>query len=87
MKDEEQINIPLLGETSQIKGVTTDGRVNINIAELEELKTLPGIGDVLAQNIIDYRKDNGSFTQLEELKNVNRIGDKIYESIVDSITL
>lgn len=87
IKDEEKIVIPLLGEASQLSGVTTDGRININTADLAELKSLPGIGEVLAQNIIDYRKENGSFTQLEDLMNVNRIGDKIFESIADSITI
>ncbi|MGD9475186.1 MAG: helix-hairpin-helix domain-containing protein [Eubacteriaceae bacterium] len=87
IKDEEQINIPVLGEAGSQSGVSTDGRVNINTADLEELKSLPGIGDVIAQNIIDYREENGSFTQLEDLKNVTRIGDKIFESISESITL
>ncbi|MDI3536411.1 MAG: competence protein ComEA [Eubacteriaceae bacterium] len=87
IKDEEQIVIPVIGDASSQSGVSTDGRVNINTADLEELKSLPGIGDVIAQNIIDYREENGSFTQLEDLKNVTRIGDKIYESISESITL
>ena len=77
----------MIGDASSQSGVSTDGRVNINTADLEELKSLPGIGDVIAQNIIDYREENGSFTQLEDLKNVTRIGDKIFESISESITL
>ena len=63
------------------------GLININTASQDELETLPGIGEVIAGNIIDYREDNGSFSSIEEIKNVNRIGDKLYEQIKDLITI
>lgn len=53
--------------------------VNINTANEAELTTIPGIGPVTAQNIINYRTDNGPFIVLEDLKKVNRIGDKTFE--------
>lgn len=62
-------------------------KVNINTATVEELKRLSGIGDVIAQNIVDYRTEHGNFKSLEEIKKVNRIGDKLFESIKDNITL
>jgi competence protein ComEA len=49
--------------------------------------TLPGIGEVLAQNIIDYRTKNGPFSSTEEIKEVNRIGDKLYEQLKDRISV
>ncbi len=87
LKDEEKIHIAEIGEVTNQKGSQSDGRININTASLEELKKLPGVGDVIAKGIIDYREKNGSFTDLEELKNVNRIGEKIYQGLSDLITL
>ncbi|MEF9918073.1 MAG: helix-hairpin-helix domain-containing protein [Eubacterium sp.] len=90
LKDEDKIHIDtkdeVLGET---KADTAEvlKKVNINQATAEELKTLPGVGDVLAKSILDYRQKNGNFKNSEELKNVDRIGDKVYEKLKDSISL
>ena len=61
--------------------------ININNADKESLKTLPGIGDTLAQNIIDYRENISLFYNIVDIKNVDRIGDKIYEKIKNLITV
>jgi competence protein ComEA len=64
-----------------------NGKVNINTANLEELQKISGIGESLAQRIINYRTDNGKFKKVEDLKNVSGIGDKKYESIKDQICI
>ena len=62
------------------------GLVNINTATQTELMSLPGIGEVLAQRIIDYRTEHGDFHSVGELLNVSGIGEKKLEAIIDLIT-
>ena len=61
--------------------------VNINTAGLEELTTLPRIGPVIAQRIIEFRKEHEGFKQLEELMNVRGIGQKTFDRLAAQITL
>lgn len=61
-------------------------KVNINTADLHALMTLPGIGEVYAQRIIDYRTANGPFTDITDIKKVEGIGDKRFDAIKDYIT-
>ena len=64
----------------------TSALVNINTAGKDELMTLPGIGEVYAQAIIDYR-DTAPFAAIEEIKNVSGIGDAKFEKIKAYITV
>ncbi|WML35676.1 helix-hairpin-helix domain-containing protein [Clostridium sp. OS1-26] len=67
--------------TSSVQG----GKININSASKEQLKTIPGIGDVTAQKIIDYREKNGNFSTVEDLKKIDRMGEKTLDKIKDKI--
>lgn len=59
----------------------TSHKVSINSADLKELMTLPGIGEVKGQRIIDYRETSGRFQTVEDLLNVSGIGEKTLETL------
>lgn len=99
LTDGQQLYVPSEEETAAgiSEGNTVDpggngnlsgnGLVNINTASLQELKTLPGIGDVKAGAIISYREQNGKFTSTEDIKQVDGIKSGLYDSIKDMITV
>ena len=62
-------------------------KININTASKDELKRLKGIGEAIAQNIIDYRDEYGNFDSIEEIINVKGIGKAKFEDIKDHITV
>ncbi len=62
-------------------------KIDINRAEVWLLKALPGIGQTLAQRIVDYRQQNGPFRNTNELTKVAGIGTATYESIKHLITV
>ena len=68
-------------------GTVVRGKININTAGADELQTLPGVGQVTASKIIDYRTASGPFHSVEDIMNVSGIGDKTYEKIKDQITV
>ncbi|MCR5825073.1 MAG: helix-hairpin-helix domain-containing protein [Oscillospiraceae bacterium] len=61
--------------------------VDVNTAAAEELESLPGIGPVLAQRIVDYRTAHGAFSAVEDLLEVEGIGSAKLEDIRGSITV
>lgn len=61
--------------------------IDINRADAEQLTALPGIGEVLANRIIAYREENGSFLSTQELQNVEGIGEKRLDAILELITV
>ncbi len=64
-----------------------DDRLDLNTATAEDLQELPGIGEVIAQRIIDYRDLCGRFLDPEQLMEVDGIGEAKYEKIRDLVTV
>lgn len=70
-----------------IPELKNEKKISINSASLDELSSLPGIGKSIAQRIIDYRRNYGSFLTLEEIINVSGIGYAKFNKIKEYITL
>ena len=92
VEDQMVIVVPKVGEEAEAipagatsKEVSKEGKVNINTATVEELKTLKGVGEKKAEAIIEYRKKNGSFKTKEDLMKVRGIGKKLFESFKERI--
>lgn len=64
-----------------------DNKININTADMETLMTLPGIGEVKAKAIIEYRNNSGPFQNVDALNNVKGIGDKTLEKLRDLVVV
>ena len=92
VEDQMVIVVPKVGEEAEeipvggtSKEAPKEGKVNINTATVEELKTLKGVGEKKAEAIIEYRKKNGSFKTKEDLMKVRGIGKKLFESFQERI--
>ena len=80
------------GEAQVELNITEDGSessqlININTAEAWLLESLPGIGEVKARAIVDYRETNGHFRYIQEIMEVEGIGPASFESIRHLITV
>ncbi len=79
--NELKLYIPKVGEELEPQ------KIDINRAEVWLLKALPGIGETLAQRIVDYRQQNGTFHNIHELLKVAGIGTATYQPIEHLITV
>lgn len=87
---DEQVNYQENLESAKQNSIfiqETNGKININIASVSELETLPGIGPAFSQRIIDYRNTNGPFAKIEDIMKVSGIGEKTFAKFKDKITI
>lgn len=86
VNDGELITVggPLPGGSAVAAG---SGLVNLNTASLDQLQTLPGVGPVLAQRIVEYRDQHGGFASVADLRNVSGIGDARYNELKSRVTV
>lgn len=75
------------GQTPEVTGTDNkdEGKININTASKEELKSLPGIGDAKADSIISYRDANGGFQVIEDMMKIEGIKEGVFNKIKDKI--
>ena len=92
LADGTQILVPREGQEGVAPppvsgGAVAGGLIDVNTATAIELEELPGVGEVIAQAIVDYRTENGPFTSIDQLVDVSGIGDATLESIRDLVTV
>jgi len=89
LADGEQVVVPKRGAAASSAapsaGVASSGPVHLSTATLEQLDSLPGIGPVTAQKILDYRQKHGPFTSVDELDAVPGIGPARLEQLKDLV--
>lgn len=80
--------VPLINSTpisTESLHINTEGKLNINTATVQELTVLSGIGEVLAQRIVEYREKNGPYKDTSDLLNIKGIGPVKLKNIIDQI--
>lgn len=101
--DGEQVIVPRPGEQVQAVpgsgpvdggagsgtggGAVAGAPINLNTATLDGLDSLPGVGPVLAQRILDWRAEHGRFSSVDELREVSGIGDKLMGQLRTKVTV
>jgi competence protein ComEA len=79
------VGAPAAGGAGSVGGVPSTGPVHLSTATLEQLDSLPGIGPVTAQKILDYRQKHGAFTSVDELDAVPGIGPARLDQLEDLV--
>ncbi len=88
LRDGQQVYIPAQNEpVTPLAPIERQGLIDLNQASIEELMTLPGIGETRAQDIITYRQQKGGFSSIDELMNVNGIGQATFEKLKPLVTI
>lgn len=93
VEDGMKVYIPSVEEAANMQAIpdantsSSDGKININTANKDELMTLPGIGNTRAESIINYREKNGSFSAIEDIMLVSGIKESSFEMIREYITV
>lgn len=74
-------------ESAGADGEAADEPVPLNSADQEQLESLPGVGEVTARRILEWRDEHGGFTAVEQLREVDGIGTKRFDSLRDAVSV
>lgn len=88
LKDGQKIYVPSEEEAvEEVSASEAEGKININIASLEQLMTLSGIGESKAKAIVQYREAQGRFETIEDIMKIEGIKEGVFRKIEDKITV
>ncbi|MCL5292169.1 MAG: ComEA family DNA-binding protein [Actinobacteria bacterium] len=91
LMDGQRVYLPKKGESAPAVQAGGSGGaaarlpLDLNTATIEELDKLPGVGEVLAKRIVNYRTAHGGFRRVEELQRVEGIGARKFENLKDQV--
>jgi competence protein ComEA len=85
--DGMHVHIPYNLDGIPAGAAVDDGTININEADAKKLAELPGVGPAMAEQILTYREEHGSFTSIEELQQVKGIGQAKYDKLKDKVSV
>jgi competence protein ComEA len=87
LTDGEQVNVGVPPPADSPPGAGVPTKVDLNSASLAELDTLPGVGSVTAQRVMDWRTRHGRFTRVDQLREVDGIGPARFAQLKDLVVV
>ncbi|GAB3875621.1 ComEA family DNA-binding protein [Kibdelosporangium lantanae] len=89
LSDGEQLYVGISAppEVAAVESSTKPAKVNLNTATMSQLDELPGVGEVTAKRIIDWRTEHGRFTAVTQLRQIDGIGDSRFARLKDLVTV
>jgi competence protein ComEA len=85
--DGEQVNVGVPPPVDNPPGADPSGKIDLNSASVTQLDTLPGVGSVTAQRLVDWRTKHGRFTSVEQLREVDGIGPARFAQLKDLVVV
>jgi competence protein ComEA len=87
LADGEQVYVGVPAPPEAGPPAAKPARIDLNSANVSQLDGLPGVGEVTAQRIIEWRGQHGRFTAVEQLRQVDGIGDSRFARLKDLVTV
>jgi competence protein ComEA len=85
--DGEQLAVGIPAPAAPPGAPEGGGKVDLNAASTDQLDTLPGVGEVMAKRIVQWRTEHGGFTKVEQLRDVDGIGESKFEKLREQVTV